>query len=557
MTTHRSEVFALASEVVDHHVQSDPTTATYFGIAGYDHLLPDLSPAQNLRDVADTKELLSRLAATPLHDDIDEVAAAVLRERLESGLGLAESGETSRVFSVLSSPIANFRQIFEIMSPDDLDNITARLEAIEPALTSWKETLVELRAKNALPPKRHIEGVAKQALVAGFTSFAQRIAPSAGTDSALYRAVARADEAYEEFSSWLVDALVASAPTKDACGESRYQQWAAYWTGAQLDLRDTYEWGYQDLRRIVTRMWEIADQLLPGATSLAEVANFLDNDPARCIQGEEELVTQLKKLTQDTIKELNGVHFDIDERIQFCDARIAPMGSAAAPYYMGPSEDLSRPGTTWYPTLGRTSFPYWRDLGVWYHEAVPGHHLQIATAVIEAERQSRFHRLEGGTSGYCEDWALYAERLMDELGYYNQLDFELGYLANQALRAARVVVDIGMHLELKVPEGFWPMGDLGDCAGQTWNAEMAVWVLENLAIQDHEMSVSEVDRYLGLPGQAISYKVGERVWLRARSDAQTRLGENFSMKKFHAYALSLGAMGLDPFEELMSKWNGE
>ncbi len=553
---HRSEVFKLASDIIDARAASDPTAATYFGIEGYNHLLPDLSPAQRQRDIAETKEFLDRLESTPVIDQIDEVAAALLRERLQSGLGLAQSNETSRIFSVLSSPIANFRQVFELMDTGDLDSITARLNAVHDSLSSWKLTLEELRATNQLPPKPHIEGVAQQARVANFSGFAERIAPTLDASSALRRAAVTADAAYDEFETWMTDSLLSSATEHDSCGAERYGQWASYWTGASLDLIDTYNWGYSDLQRIVNRMWEIANVILPGAKGLAEVADYLDNDAARSIHGTDALVARLKELTQATIKELNGTHFDIDERIEFCDVRIAPEGSAAAPYYIGPSEDLSRPGTTWYPTLGRESFPFWSDLGVWYHEAVPGHHLQIATATLQSERQSRFKRVEGGTSGYVEGWALYAERLMDELGYYNLPEYELGYLSNQALRAARIVVDIGLHLELTVPQGFWPMGDLGDCSGETWTAEMAVWVLENLAIQSHDMSVSEVDRYLGLPGQAISYKVGERVWLRCREEAKARLGDKFSLKKFHAHALAMGGMGLDPFEELMRQWNG-
>jgi len=553
---HRSAVFQLASEVIDAHAAGDPTAATYFGISGYDHLLPDLSPAQRKRDVAETQAFLDRLEATPATDQIDEIAAALLKERLESGLGLATSSESARVFSVLSSPIANFRQVFELMDSSDIESITARLDAVSDSLTSWKLTLEELRGDQQLPPKRHIEGVAQQARLADFSGFAARLATGDDVHSPLRQAAANADVAYDEFATWMTDSLLSNATERDACGPERYGQWASYWTGASLDLLDTYHWGYADLQRIVSRMWEVAKVILPGAQGLAEVAEYLDSDETRSIHGTAALVERLRKLTQDTIKELNGTHFDIDERIQFCDVRIAPEGSAAAPYYIGPSEDLSRSGTTWYPTLGRDAFPFWSDLGVWYHEAVPGHHLQIATATLQSERQSRYQRLEGGTSGYVEGWALYAERLMDELGYYNLPEYELGYLSNQALRAARVVVDIGLHLELPVPEGFWAMGELGDCSGRTWTAEMAIWVLENLAIQSHDMSVSEVDRYLGLPGQAISYKVGERVWLRCREDAKARLGDTFSLKKFHAYALAMGGMGLDPFEQLMSQWDG-
>jgi uncharacterized protein (DUF885 family) len=145
---------------------------------------------------------------------------------------------------------------------------------------------------------------------------------------------------------------------------------------------------------------------------------------------------------------------------------------------------------------------------------------------------------------------------MDELGFFDDLGDELGFLACQALRAARVMVDIGLHLELRAPDDLGVLGDLGDCSGKVWTAPMAVAVLDEMAIQNHEMSVSEVERYLGWPAQAISYKVGERTWMRAREEAKTRLGDDFSLKRFHAYALALGPMGLDPFEDELRKWTG-
>ncbi|MEO9181394.1 MAG: DUF885 domain-containing protein, partial [Acidimicrobiales bacterium] len=314
--------------------------------------------------------------------------------------------------------------------------------------------------------------------------------------------------------------------------------------------------GYKDLRRINARMWEIANELLPGAKSLVEVAELLDNDPAREIDGTDKLLTMLKAFTARTADELDGVHFDIDDRIRFCDARLAPEGSAAAPFYINPSEDLTRPGTTWFPTLGKTKFSWWRHASTWYHESIPGHHLQIATALLASDHQTRFHRMVGGTSGYIEGWALYAERLMDELGYFSDLGDELGYLANQALRAARIVVDIGLHLELDAPIDMGVLGNLGDCSGKRWSPEMAVALIEEWAIQDNAMSVSEVDRYLGLPAQAISYKVGERAWLESREEAMNRLGDAFTLKAFHAHALVLGALALDTFTTEMALWDG-
>ena len=558
-------MFAFANEVVERMAKSDPLFATEAGIKGYDHLLPDFSLEQQRRDEQEVRDDLVTLEQVPVASDVDRIAKEVIRERLSAQLSLLEGGEVRRTFSVLNSPVSSIRQIFELMAidtPEDADTVRTRFDQVRQSIDSWRSTVVASAAAGELPAVRHVLGVADQAQTTAdgaFVEFATRVAESASIDigsSGLRSAAEGAQLAYAELADWLRSEVAPLAGHHEACGEERYLRWSAYWSGATLDLGELYEWGYQDLRRINTRMWEIANELLPGAASLVAVAEHLDSDPARAIVGTEELLTRLKAFTAATVIEMDGVHFDIDDRIKFCDARIAPEGSAAAPFYINPSEDLSRPGTTWYPTLGHTTFAWWSLASTWYHESVPGHHLQIATALLSADRQSRFHRLVGGTSGYCEGWALYAERLMDELGYFSDLGDELGYLANQALRAARIIVDVGLHLELDAPRDLGVLGELGDCSGKRWTPEMAVALLEEWAIQNHDISVSEVDRYLGLPAQAISYKVGERIWLDAREQAKERLGERFSLKDFHAHALVLGPLGLDSFAAEMARWNG-
>jgi uncharacterized protein (DUF885 family) len=559
---HRSEVFSFANDVVERDAAIDPIFATNSGITEYDHLLPDFSPERTSSDIAVVRGFLDQLATLVAADEIDRVALDVLDERLKARLGLLESGESARVFSVIFSPVSEIRQVFELMkssSLDDLKIVAQRLRQVRPALTSWRQTLEELSATGRLPSRRHILGVGEQAATyaaGAYYNFARRVAPGLNDDSDLVESARDADAACGELSTWMINELAPHANEHDASGVERYRAWSQYWNGAALDFHELYAWGYADLRRINARMWEIASEIAPEAKSLAAVAEHLDRDPARAIEGTDELLKRLISFTEEAVKKLDGVHFDIDPRIRFCDARLAPEGSAAAPYYIPPSEDLSRPGTTWFPTLGETSFSWWSHASTWYHEGVPGHHLQCATSILETARQSRFHRLEAWTSGYGEGWALYAERLMDELGFFDDLGDEMGFLACQALRAARVMVDIGLHLELRAPVDLGVLGDLGNCSGKVWTAEMAVAVLEERAIQSHEMSVSEVERYLGLPAQAISYKVGERTWMRSREEAQARLGEDFSLKKFHAYALALGPMGLDQFEDELRTWTG-
>jgi uncharacterized protein (DUF885 family) len=229
------------------------------------------------------------------------------------------------------------------------------------------------------------------------------------------------------------------------------------------------------------------------------------------------------------------------------EARIAPPGGALAQYYTPPSEDFSRPGRTWYPTGGHTRFHRWRDVTTAYHEGVPGHHLQCAMAVYQAEHLSRYQRLAVWYPGHGEGWALYAERLMAELGYLEDPGDYLGMLLGQMHRAVRVVVDIGMHAGFPIPRDsyFEP--------GQPWNYErMLAFLMEQAAVAQ-DFAHSEIVRYLGWPGQAIAYKVGERAWLAIRAESKARHGADFSLKAFHGAALPLGSMGLDRLRDLMRR----
>jgi uncharacterized protein (DUF885 family) len=275
---------------------------------------------------------------------------------------------------------------------------------------------------------------------------------------------------------------------------------------------------------------------------MEEVVQLLETDKSRVVEGEDAYKAWLQTLHDEALAELHGRHFDIPEPIRRIEVMIPPPGGAAAAYYTGPSEDLSRPGRTWWPTGGNPVFPKWGDVTTVYHEGVPGHHLQVATAHIQAQNLSRYQRLMGFISGHGEGWALYSEQLMGELGYLDNPDYYLGMLSGQALRAVRVIVDIGMHLELPIPEGekFHP--------GEVWNYDLAVDFAVQRTGRPQWFMESEIVRYLGWPAQAISYKVGERYWLDIREAARKKQGAKFDLKAFHTHALNIGPMGLEQLQ---------
>jgi len=550
MTTHRSPIFALSDSYVEKSARLSPMASTYLGITDLNDQLDDFSISGRAVEADLTRVTLAELNKLEPIDEIDRVAKSVMQERLTSSLQLHDSFESHINFNVLTSPPADIRQVFEMMpkeSAADFDNIAKRLLAVDKAHLSWISTIDAMAKKGKTVAQRQIDGIAKQLesyANGGYAAMAKTFDPD-GKYPAVHEAAKSAAASSAETAKYLRGTYMALATPNDAVGAERYAVWARYYTGSNLDLRATYEWGLADLAQITERMWKVAAQIKPDAKTLREVADYLDNAPEYKIHGKDAIIKKLLDFTQAAVTQLDGTHFDIDDRMKFCDARIAPEGSASAPYYMSPSEDMSRPGTTWLPLLGKDEVSWWHLASTWYHEAVPGHHLQVATSVLERDRLSRFQRFGAWISGYGEGWALYAERFMDDLGAFDEPGIEMGFLSAQALRATRIVIDIGMHL------GYT------DENGRVWDAVSGREALMNKALLDEHHATSETDRYLGWPGQAISYKVGEREWIAARENAKKRLGAEFSLKRFHAHALKIGPMGLDTFGQELALWDGK
>jgi uncharacterized protein (DUF885 family) len=557
-----SEVYNLCDEYVERYAALDPIGATFEGLPGHDDELTDYSPDGIAERVEHEQATLRRLEATAIESDADRLATDVLAEDLRTSIELFEAGEPFRQLNVIASPLQSVRMCFDLMPTDtreDWETIAARMGRVPEALGGIETTLSEGTRQGLVAARRQVEACTQQADAWGGQGqdpapFFVRLLEAydgAGVDDAALRrqlehAAGRATEAYASLGRFLVDEYLPHATERDAIGAERYVRFARAFNGIQLDLEETYEWGWEELHRIEHAMAEVAERILPGEP-LHAVIEHLEGDSERAIEGEDAFRQWLQDLLDRTVAELDGVHFDIPEPVKAVEAMIAPPGGAAAMYYTGPSEDFSRPGRTWYPTLGKTRFPLWQEVSTCYHEGVPGHHLQIAQVRYLSDTLSRYQRTLAGSSGHAEGWALYAERLMGELGYLDEPDYELGMLNAHAFRAARVVLDIGLHLELPIPERerYHP--------GERWAPELALpFMVEHMRFPVDFLE-SELDRYLGWAGQAISYKVGERVWLGARDTVRRREGDDFDLKAFHARALDLGPMGLAQLERELTR----
>lgn len=534
----------LADRYVEELADLNPIVGTQLGIRPHDDRLPDFSPEGLAAADELARSTLAALDALPQSDDVQERRCArLLRNRLRSGLALSEAGESLRPVNNTFTPVHQARQIFLLM-PSETDEdwavIGRRMARIPVAYDGYRAALSEGAARGLYAAQRQVDALAGQLdqWLEDGSWFASFVAKGPDLLRGELDAAARvATEAVVETRDFLRGTYRSGAEgTPDAVGAERYARWAMQYTGADLDLDEAYSWGWDEYARIDGEMRAEAERLRPSSTPV-EAMDWL-NHKGEAVEGVEAIRERLQQMMDDAIAALDGTHFDLAEPIKRVEAMIAPAGSAAAPYYSRPSLDFSRPGRTWLPTLGRERFPLWDLVSTWYHEGVPGHHLQLAQWVHVASQLSAYQTSIGSTSADTEGWALYAERLMDELGFLTGEGHRLGYLDAQQLRAVRVIIDIGMHLELEIPsdQPFHP--------GQRWTPELGREFFGANSGRDPEFADSELVRYLGIPGQAISYKLGERAWLAGRAAAERAQGADFDLKRWHMAALSMGSLGL-------------
>ncbi|GAA1660487.1 DUF885 domain-containing protein [Glycomyces endophyticus] len=558
----------IADQYVEDAIALSPMNATAMGVPGHDHELDDLSPA-GLAAFADLeRRTIAALEAAEPVDERERVAKEAILERLRLSQERYDAGDTYLGLNVLASEVHSVRQIFDLMPKDGkvaAENIAARLAAVPTAFEQYTETLRAEAAAGRVAAKRQVLEVATHCdnwngAKGKDTDFWAGLANSVTIDGepiktgplriALSNGANWARSAATKFALFLREELAPQAPEKDAVGRDRYSRASRYFIGAEIDLEETYAWGWQELARIEADMRATAERIKPGA-SIEEVVAYLDQDEDENFTDKNLFRDWMQELADSTIADLADKHFDIPEQIRTIDCKIAPTEDGAI-YYTGPSEDFSRPGAMWWSVPeGQKLFGKWREKSTVYHEGVPGHHLQVGQTMARVELLNRFQRQMMWCSGHGEGWALYSERLMDQLGYYDEDPAgRLGMLDAQAFRAARVVVDIGLHCEFAIPAD----NPFGWRPGEEWDGEkMFEFMKAHTRTIEDDMLSFERNRYLGWAGQAPSYKVGERLWMQAREDYKARKGDDFSLKQFHTDALNLGSMGLTPFAEALAR----
>ncbi|MFF8437977.1 DUF885 domain-containing protein [Streptomyces bacillaris] len=549
----------IADAYVDALIELDPITGTYLGVPESSRRLPDLSPAGQEASADLIRATLLKLddaeRLTGADSDEERRCARLLRERLTAELAVHEAEEGLRAVSNLHSPAHSLVQVFTLTptaTEEDWAAVLERLGAVPAAVEGYRASLgLGLERKLYAGPRATATFIGQLTEWSGeggsAAFFADLVAPAPeALRPRLTEAARLATGSLAALRDWVRDVYapaIEGAP--DTVGRERYARWSRYYNGTDLDLDEAYAYGWSEYHRLLAEMKAEAAKILPGASPWEALAHL--DVHGKHIEGVDEVREWLQGLMDEAIEKLDGTHFDLAERVRKVESHIAPPGGAAAPYYTGPSEDFSRPGRTWLPTMGETRFPVYDLVSTWYHEGVPGHHLQIAQWTHVADSLSRYQASVGMVSANAEGWALYAERLMDELGFLSDAERRLGYLDAQMMRACRVIVDIGMHLELEIP------ADSSFHPGERWTPALAQEFFGNHSGRPADFVESELTRYLSMPGQAIGYKLGERAWLLGRENARAAHGDAFDLKSWHMAALSQGSLGLDDLVDELSR----
>ena len=550
-----TDVDQIANEYFEKVLDLNPVHATELGRKGVETLYPDYSPAGEKAFARLAKKTLKKVDNVLPIDDVDLVTLDALQERLSLYRKQYKAGFGGWQMNNIASVPQEVRSVFDLMkrnTQQDWEHIVGRMHRVTEALEGYIQTLEAAREEGKVAPRRQVDIVIEQTAAyyapgGFFDDLAAEVAeavPALKDDAAAGAEAAK--EGYRRLNSYLVEKLQPVAPSRDAVGRKAYSLHSRSFLGTTIDLDETYAWGVKELESIIARQREVAEEIEPGA-SIERAKQLLDEDPARQLHGTDELKAWMQKLADAAVENLADTHFEIGGPMRRIECCIAPTNEGGI-YYTGPSPDFSRPGRMWWSVPeGEDTFTTWRETSTVYHEGVPGHHLQIAIATALQGTMNSWRTNMLWVSGHGEGWALYAERLMEELGYLKDPGDRMGMLNAQRMRAARVVFDIGVHCEMPIPDEW--AEQLGVEPGTIWTSELGYEFLK-LNLDESEGHLRfEFLRYLGWPGQAPSYKIGERLWLELRDQA-VRRGDD--MRAFHTRALLLGSVGLDTLRRALT-----
>jgi uncharacterized protein (DUF885 family) len=540
----------LAHDYWEGLLRRDPILATFYGDYRYNAELPNLGPtgrADEQRALENVQQRLSAINAAELGTE-DRITHNMLHIAVRAGLDALRLRLDEMAVDQMGGPQVWLQELLNwhpIDTPEHVQDLIARYTAFDGLMNDYLDTLRDGIRDGRTAPTIAVERVVAQLrMLLGTPPEACAMAAPLRENALFDRVAATVRDtvypAFERMLAFLEDYVHNHARTEPgvwavADGAEIYAFQARQHTTTDLAPDELHQIGLDDLQHIHAEMRAIIRARGGGDMTIRAFTDQLTRDPHNLPTTREELV----QLAQDLLAAAQAVLPRALDHLPKQPIEVKPIEEyrerdAPAAFYFQGSAEAGRPGTFYINTYDPSVRPKHTLPALAFHEGVPGHHVQVAIAQ-EAQGLPAFRRLSAGwlANAFVEGWALYTERLADELGLYTDELARYGMLGYQAWRACRLVVDTGLH-HLR------------------WSRQQAIdFFFDNVGLTERE-TVNEVDRYIVWPGQALSYKIGQREIERVRAAQQARLGSIFDLRAFHDELLRHAAVPLATLEVMFA-----
>lgn len=542
-------------------MEAHPTAATLFGIHDHDDRLPDPSAQAESARRAQLRELVGEAEGVDASDDRERIVLGALRSDAADTLAQLGGDDGHGVSTALldcnqmTGPHQTWLRTIPQLTYPEPEHAAMAVERYRGAaahLDAAADRFVEALDRDLVPVRRNIDRLlaSVEGYLAGPLDDDPLVAVGGPADwdgepawRDQLRTVVR-DDVRPAFAAFADRVRAEQLPEGrddehpglvhvDPSGEV-YATLARVHTSLELDAEEVHHIGVEHIEGQLAREWAELGQATHGESDPGVLMEVLRNDPSLRYESS----AAMEAHAREAVARAEQVAPEWFGRLPQADCVVRPVPaylaeSAAPAYYMQPAPDSSRPGTYFVNSHGATSMLRSEGEATAFHEAIPGHHLQLAISG-ELGAVPDFMR-HGVQTAYAEGWGLYAERLADEMGLYSSDRDRIGMLTLDAFRAARLVVDTGLH-------------------AFGWTRRRAIeWMTARTPLPAGTIA-SEVDRYIAMPGQALAYKIGQREILRLREEAERRLGDAFDITGFHDEVLGHGMLPLPALADVIDRW---
>jgi uncharacterized protein (DUF885 family) len=547
---HVAQQNALFEEYYQARLKNSPEQATSLGDYRYNALLGQYSLKAIADQHAEADAFLARLEkiSTEGMSDTDLLS----HELLERQLKQADVGYSLKNYEMpinqqggIHTGLADLPLSVPFDSVQHYDDYIARLKQIPRVLDQTTEVLRQGEKDGLMPPKLITEKLAGQCdgvVAADPFLLPLKKFPASFSDADKQRLTAEMTKAvnedvfpaYKKFTAFLRDEYAPKGRTQLSIeslpdGKRRYAEAVKMMTTVNISPAEVHALGLSEVKRITEAMTELAQK--QGYKDLASFRAAINADPKWKPKSEQQIVDDFAKYIHQMEPKLPEL-FNLLPKAPVTVEPIPDFAKAEATHYVAGTPDGKRAGRVVVAVADPTTRTLVLDEAVAYHEGVPGHHMQISVAQ-QLKGLPKF-RLRGGYSAYTEGWALYAEELGKEIGFYQDPVSDYGRLNSELFRAVRLVVDTGIH-------------------DQNWTRQQVIDYMHANDVND-AIAQTETDRYIAWPGQALAYKMGQLTIRKLRDEAKQQLGANFDIKAFHDEILNGGAMPLDLLQARVERW---